>query len=639
MKEKRNIYLTNIPLKEAQETYFSRVDILNLNSETEVVPVRESLDKVSVSPIFARKSSPNYNAAAMDGVAVVAAETYGATEINPLRLKRNSGFEFINTGGHIKEPYDAVIMIEDIVEIDKDWIEIYESANLWQHIRPIGEDIVEGELIISANHQIRPVDIGALLAGQIKEVEVYKLPRVGIIPTGSEIIDVSEEMTAGKIIESNASMFAAMIKQYQAIPKRYPVVVDEYNLIKEQVLKAVEENQLVVVNAGSSAGSKDYTVDVLREIGEVVIHGVATKPGKPVILAIVKGKPVVGIPGYPVSAYFTFEFFVKPLVAKLNHRPLQQPTTLRAYLSRRVVSSLKYEEYIRIKLGLVNDKMIATPLERGAGVTMSLVRADGVLVIPQQSEGYEGGTEVEVQLLKSTNEIQNTIVSIGSHDLVMDLLSDQLHYNHNNIYLSSAHVGSLGGIMAMKKGECHIAPVHLLDTVSGNYNEAYVKRYLNDQQIALIKFVGRSQGLMLKGGNPKGIKGIKDLQRPEVTFVNRQRGAGTRVLLDYHLSKEEIESSQIQGYEREMTTHMAVAAAIAGGTADCGLGIYSAAKAMGLDFIPIAWEDYDLLVTQEALKDVKILSLLETLKNTEYIKKIEALGGYKTDRIGEIIIL
>lgn len=638
MKEKRNIYLTNIPLKEAQESYFSQI-YFSSQGKIEKISVADSLGRITVKPVFAHRSSPYYNAAAMDGIAVIAEKTHGATEINPLRLKRNEDFVYINTGGQLKDPFNGVIMIEDVVVIDENTVEIVEAAKNWQHVRPIGEDIVEGELIVAANHQIRPVDIGALLAGQIQELEVLPVPRVGIIPTGAELISVDEEIEKGKIIDSNSSMFSAMVQQYGGIPHPYPIVKDDYDKLKQAILEAVSENDLVIINAGSSAGSKDFTADVLREIGQVVIHGVATKPGKPVILSIVQGKPVVGIPGYPVSAYFTVEFFIKPLIALYYRRRVPEADRVEAVLSRRIVSSLKYEEYIRMKLGRVGEKLIATPLDRGAGVTMSLVRADGVLVVPQHMEGYEGGSHVDIQLLKPLKEIQQTIVSIGSHDMVMDLLSNQLQEAIGNLYLSSAHVGSLGGIMAMKKRECHLAPIHLMDTVTGEYNISYVKQYLKGQSMALIKFVGRSQGLMVPKGNPQRIKGIKDIASKKLQFVNRQRGAGTRILLDYHLDKHGISHDQIKGYEREMTTHMAVAAAVEGGTADCGLGILSAAQVLGLDFIPIGWEDYDLLIPQELLEDQKIQALLRVMQREEFKGRISSLGGYSTERIGEIIYI
>ncbi|MBU5675599.1 molybdopterin biosynthesis protein [Alkaliphilus sp. MSJ-5] len=638
-KKDRNIYLTNIPLEEAQKQYFSEINSLNSCINTEIIPVVESLNRVTTKPVFAKKSSPNYNAAAMDGIAVISNATFEATESNPVYLKLEENFIYINTGGYIRDPYNAVIMIEDVVEVDENTVEIRQPATPWQHVRPIGEDIVESELIISANHNIRSMDIGALLAGQIINLEVYKLPRVGIIPTGSEIVQVEEELSIGKIIDTNSSMFAAMVMEYNGIPKKYEVVPDEYDLIKSKIIEATNENDIVVINAGSSAGSKDYTVNVLREIGDVLIHGVATKPGKPAILAIVNGKPVIGIPGYPVSAYFVFEFFVKPLLFQYNRQMLDEHKKVNSILSRRIVSSLKHEEFIRLKLGVVNDKVIATPLDRGAGVTMSLVKADGILVVPQRVEGYEAGIEVEVQLLKSISEINNTIVSIGSHDLVMDILSNELHLNRSNVFLSSAHVGSLGGIMAMKKGECHISPIHLMDEETGDYNNSYIKKYLNSSDYAIIKFVKRSQGLMVKKGNPLNIQYVKDLTRSDIQFVNRQRGAGTRILLDYYLDKNEITASDIRGYDREFNTHMAVAAAVAGKSADCGMGVLSAAKAMGLDFIPIAWEDYDLCISKEMLEDKKITSLISVMKSEEFISKIAKLDGYSTDNIGDIVYI
>lgn len=638
-KETRNIYLTNIPLKEAQDRYLSYFDIEKNFGKIEKISVMRALDRITADGVFAAASSPSYNAAAMDGIAVIAEKTYGATESNPMRIKLEEDFFYINTGGCLREPYDAVIMIEDIVEIDENTVEIYNAAKPWQHVRPIGEDIVAGEMILSANHKIRPMDIGALLAGKIQEIEVYQQPKVGIIPTGSEIIEVTETLRNGKIIESNSQMFAGMIQHYNGIANRYPIVEDDYDLIKEAVYKGVKENDIVIINAGSSAGSKDYTVDVIREIGEVVIHGVATKPGKPVILAEVGGKPVIGIPGYPVSAYFVFEFFVKPLLFKYNRQLLAQGKKIKANLTRRIVSSLKNEEYIRLKLGRVGDKITATPLERGAGVTMSLVKADGILVVPQQSEGYEAGREIEVTLLKDEKEVENTLVSIGSHDIVMDLLGNQLHKETPDFFLSSAHVGSMGGIMAMKKGECHLAPIHLMDEDTGEYNISYIKRYIKNEEMALIKFVKRSQGLMIQEGNPKNIKGIEDLSREDIQFVNRQRGAGTRILLDYYLRTNNIQEFQVKGYDREMTTHMAVAASVSSGTADCGLGIYSAAKSMGLDFIPIAWEDYDLLIRKNDLDNAEIVKLIEVIKSIQFLNMIEELGGYDVKNTGEIVFL
>ncbi|ABR49307.1 molybdenum cofactor synthesis domain [Alkaliphilus metalliredigens QYMF] len=637
-KKERSLYLTSIPLEEVRGMYLKAIEEHGgIPEKKEEISVEESLNRITTDPIFAKKSSPNYNAAAMDGVAIICSRTYGVSEKEPIRLISPRDFIYINTGGVIQEPYDGVIMIEDIVEIDQNTIEIHEAAKPWQHIRPIGEDIIEGELIIPANHKIRPMDMGALMAGHMQVLSVYPKPSVGIIPTGSEIVSVNDELMVGKIIESNGTMFKAFVEEGHGVANLYGITPDDPDILKESIKKALKENDCVLINAGSSAGSKDYTVNVLREMGVVIAHGVAIKPGKPVILAIVDNKPVIGIPGYPVSAYFVFEFFVKPLLDVYHRQIPQQKSMTKAILSRRVVSSLKHEEFIRMKLGLVGQKMIATPLDRGAGATMSLVKADGILIVPQRREGYEAGSEVDIQLLKPIEEIKQTIVSIGSHDVVMDLLANQLHQTQPDLFLSSAHVGSLGGIMALKKKECHMAPIHLLDEQSGEYNEAYVKRYIGSHEMMIIKFVKRSQGLMVSKGNPKNINRIKDLVRKDIRFVNRQRGAGTRILLEYFLKEEEVDPEGIVGYDRELTTHMAVAMAVASGSADTGLGVYSAAKAMGLDFIPIAWEDYDLCLPAEMLGDQRIQSLIETIKKETFLAQVNALGGYDTSEIGNVV--
>ena len=262
-----------------------------------------------------------------------------------------------------------------------------------------------------------------------------------------------------------------------------------------------------------------------------------------------------------------------------------------AVSSRRVVSSLKNKEFVRVKLGKVGDKLIATPLTRGAGVVMSLVRADGILEIPQSSEGVDAGETVSVRLLKDPEEIENTIVCIGSHDPILDLLANEIHRKNPRLHLASAHVGSMGGITALLKGETHIAGVHLLDGDTGEYNISYIKKYLGSGRIALIKLVDRIQGFMVKKGNPKSIRDFSDLAREGIGFVNRQKGSGTRLLLDYKLKEKKIDPAAINGYDREEFTHMAVAAAVAFGYR-CGAGVYRRPGPSGLILYRCS-EEYD----------------------------------------------
>ena len=633
---KRNLYLKTIPVKEAQEQYMQALlDIVV--SKTEVIPAEDSLGRMTAKAVYARCCSPLFNAAAMDGIAVTAKQTQGASQENPLTLTKGVDFQIVDTGDPVRPPYDAVIMAEDLLEKDEEHVQILEAVSGWQHVRPIGEDIVAGEMLIPGGHKIRPIDIGVLISGGILKVEVVKKPKIGLIPTGTEIIEPDKEPKEGDIIESNSRMFAAMTVNDGGIPCRYSPVEYDYEKIKAAIKRALDENDIVVVNAGSSAGTEDYTVHILREIGEVLVHGVAIKPGKPVILSIVEGKPVIGLPGYPVSAYIDFENFVRPVMDLMSGERHLSGHTVKAVLSKRLVSSLKHQEYVRVKVGKVGDKLIASPLARGAGAAMSLVRADGFCIIGQNCEGVEAGEIVEVELYRSLDEIEHTVVSIGSHDLILDFLADLMPLSYTGSFLSSTHVGSMAGLMALKRGETHIAPTHLLDEETGIYNISYLKRLFPEQEMALIKGVKRIQGIIVQKGNPKGIQGIEDLRR--VTYVNRQRGAGTRVLLDYLLKTAGICPEEIDGYEKEAATHMAVAAMVKSGGADAGMGVYSAAHAMDLDFIPVGEEEYDFAIRKETLKLEEIRQFLHVLKSDEFRRKAKAAGGYDLTHTGEIVEL
>ena len=634
---KRNLYLHPIDLEEAQSIFLHQVKN-NYTRKTTLLPTTACLGCVTSRAVYAQLSSPMFHASAMDGIAVVAKETTGASEGSPKILHGN--YQQIDTGDPILPPYNAVIMAEDIISDIDGEITIISPAAPWQHIRPIGEDIVQGEMVLPSYHVIRPMDIGVLLAAGILEVEVFQAPTVGIIPTGTEMISLTDyylqaelgkQHDQGYIIESNAGMFAGLVTEAGGVAHCYPPTPDQYDTLKNIIQDACKHHDIILVNAGSSAGREDYTVSILRELGEVFVHGVAIKPGKPIILAMVGQTPVIGLPGYPVSAYIDFETFVKPILALYTGRQLNTIETVNARLSSRIVSSLKHQEYVRVQVGLVHDQYIATPLPRGAGAAMSLVRADGFCVIPKSYEGIEAGELTEIQLLKPLATIQNRIVSIGSHDLLMDLLGDQLKVKQYG--LTSMHVGSMGGILALKRGEAHIAPIHLLDERSGLYNVDYVRRYLKEP-MTLIRGVGRIQGLMVKKGNPKKIQSLTDLTH--VHYVNRQRGSGTRILLDVKLKELGIQPSDINGYDYEVTTHMAVAASVSEGNIDTGLGVYSAAKAFDLDFIEIGVELYDFVVPTKYLELDMIQVFIDVLKSHSFKHKLMNLGGYTTDQIGEL---
>lgn len=623
---KRNVYIDNIDVEVALKSFKQR---LRLEPKTETVSVSESVSRVTSNAVYAKKSSPHYNSAAMDGILVRSKDTEDASEKRPVFLQKDRDFLYVNTGNPISKGFDSVIMIEDVIEESEEKVKITKSSHPWEHIRNIGEDIVATEMILPSSHEIRPLDLGALLSGGIEKIEVYAKPVVSILPTGSEIVKSASTEKSGEITDSNSFVLEGLCKEYGADPKRLEPVKDDYELLKAKISTAVRESDILIINAGSSAGTKDYTKSIIEDLGEVVVHGIAVKPGKPTILGIIENKAVIGIPGYPVSSYIAFETFVKPLLLELSYKS-DKSIEVKATLSKRVHSSLKHQELIRMNLGVVNDKLIGTPISGGAGATMSLVRADGIGTVPRNVEGLEAGETIKVKLLKSYDEIENTLVSIGSHDLVLDIIRDMIN-------LSSAHVGSLGGIISLKKREAHIAPIHLLDEKSGEYNESYLKKYFPKEKMALIKGVKRVQGLIVPKGNPKNILSLNDLTK-DVVFINRQRGSGTRVLLDYYLTKENISFDDIKGYDLEYNTHMDIAQGVKSGNADVGLGIASAAHALGLDFIELADEDYDFALYESDLENCKVKRFIEVLQSDDFKDRVMAIPGYKVDDSGKVIV-
>jgi putative molybdopterin biosynthesis protein len=630
----QNVYLSNYVLEEALQIYLEKLE--PLNTETEIINTEDANGRVTVKAVFAYLSSPQYNSSAMDGIACKSERTFEASDRNHIILEEKTDYIVVDTGDPIPNQFDCVIMVEDLIKVDENHVKIIQSAAPWQNIRPLGEDIVENQLIVPSKHKIRPVDIGALIAGGANTIEVYKKPLVGIIPTGTEIVEPGTELKIGDIIDFNSRTFKALVSDWGGLPHRYAIVKDDYELIKQSVLKAVEENDVVLISAGSSAGREDYTASIIRELGEIIIHGVAIKPGKPVVMGIIKGKPIIGIPGFPVSAFFIMDEVVKPIIYGFQGLETEPKKMIAATLTKRCMSSLKYLEFVRVKLGYIGGKYVATPLLRGAGNTMSLVNADGVLEIDQSIEGIEAGTEVSIRLLTSEDKIKNTLLCIGSHDPIIDIAADIMHSRNKKYFLASSNVGSTGGLMALKTGETHMAPTHLLDMETGEYNVSYIKKYLPDKKIALVKCVNRIQGFMVEEGNPKNITKFEDLKRKDIKFVNRQRGSGTRLLLDYNLNNLNIDINNINGYYREEFTHLAVAAAVAAGDADVGLGVYSAAKMMGLSFIPVCNEEYDLAIPEEYLKLDIINQFIETIKSDEFKAKLDELGGYDYSDTGAI---
>lgn len=630
-------YLTNIKLEEALKTYLDSLKNSVIMPGVEEIPVKSAFGRVTSEAVFAIISSPHYNSCAMDGIAICAGSTFGATDTTPVALKEGEDFIRVDTGDPLPDRFDAVIMIEDVIETENGRIKILNSAVPWQHVRQIGEDICAGEMILTCKTSIEPAAIGAMLAGGVQKVKVIKKPVVGIIPTGDEIVPSTVIPKAGEIIESNSAIFSAMLEKWGALAKIYEIMPNKCDMIIKAIKNASEECDMVLLNAGSSAGREDFSARALREAGEVYVHGIAIKPGKPTILGLVGKCPVIGIPGYPVSGIIVMEKLVKHVLEFLTGIKCEEGRMTHAVLSKKLVSSLKYREFVRVKLGNVGGKLIATPLNRGAGVITSFVKADGLLDIPLDTEGYEAGAQVEVQLLKSIKEIENTLVVIGSHDPLIDIVSDIMRRVYPGKFISSAHVGSISGIMAVKRGEAHLAGIHLLDADTGEYNVSYIKKYFPNEKIVRISCVNRIQGLMVQPGNPAFIKDLGDLSSKGLKYVNRQKGSGTRILFDYLLGRNSISTGSIHGYEREEFTHMSVAALVASGSANAGMGIFAAAKAFGLDFIPMYEEQYEFIMPERFLNLESVGYFIKILSSDEFKNSLERLGGYKIENSGKCL--
>lgn len=628
-------YLTNVPLAQAKQDYLDLLIRNGFAPRTETIRVQDAFGRVTAGPVYAHISAPHYPASAMDGIALAARATFGAGETTPVTLQPDQ-FVVVDTGDPVPEACDAVVMVEDVIKNKDGSVRLYDAAAPWQHIRQIGEDICAGEMILPSHTVISPSAIGAMLAGGVMEVRVIRRPVVGIVPTGDEIIPPTADPEPGDIMEFNSSIFSAMLTQWGAEPRTFPIVPDDFQKIKSTVWEAAENCDMVLLNAGSSAGREDYSTRVIRELGGVLYHGIAMKPGKPAILGYQGSKPILGVPGYPVSGILVMEEFLKPLISFWNRTCDADPVYQEAVLARAVVSGLKYQEFIRVRMGKVGDRFMASPLSRGSGVVSSFMKADGILEIPQGVEGYEAGSLVQVRMLRPLAELDHTLVAIGSHDPLLDEVADMIHRSDGRLYMSSTHVGSMGGIMAVRRGETHIAGIHLLDEKDGSYNTAFIRRYFPKGGVRLVECVGRTQGLMLQKGNPKNIRGIEDLTMPGIRYVNRQKGSGTRILIDYLCKKQRVDTEAIYGYDREEFTHLSVAAQIAAGTGDAGMGIYSAAKLYGLDFLPICTEQYDLLISDAAWDTPMVRQLLTVLQSPEFRDKLESMGGYQLDRPGRV---
>jgi putative molybdopterin biosynthesis protein len=632
----RSVFLEDVPLEVARERFERALAAAGVrNDASETLPLDAALDRVTARAVFARLSSPHYHACAMDGIALAAARTEGARPTAPLELALEREAWIVDTGDPLPAGCDAVVMIEAVEQRGDGRVAIRAPVAPFEHVRPIGEDVVATEAVVAKRRRLAPADLAALAGAGIAQVAVVRRPRVAILTTGDELIDpATVRPRRGEIVDSNGVLLAACVRSYGGEPVTTARVPDDPQQLAGAVAQAIATCDVVVVNAGSSAGREDHTARTFASFGDVVVHGVAIRPGHPLVLGIAGRIPLLGIPGYPVSAAICSELFLRPLVERLGAREAEDERTLEVTLTRKLFSPLGEDEFVRVVAARVGERLVATPLRRGAGAITSLARANAIVMVPRTHEGVPAGARVTARALRPLRAIERTLLAVGSHDVAVDLLAGALA--DRDLDLVSANVGSIAGLVALRDGATHVAGTHAIDPADGSYNVAAVRRYGPRERVALVHFARREQGLMVARGNPLGLHGVADVAARGARFVNRQKDAGTRMLFDLLLARAGIAPAQIAGYDRLEFTHTAVAALVADGSADCGVGIRAAAAALDLDFVPLAREPYELALRAASLDEPRIAALVACVASAALRAEIDALPGYDATAAGSI---
>lgn len=587
---------------------------------TEKIPVPQSAGRVVARPVYAKYSVPEVNISAMDGIAVRSRDTIGACDQTPVTLDHTAR---VNTGNIVPPEFDAVIMIEDVWEAG-DKFQVRRAAIPWQHIRPAGEDIRENRLVLPAGHLIRPFDIGALATYGITTLEVREV-RVGIIPTGSELVPLGVRPGPGQVVESNTLMAQVFLDQMGAHCTRFPIVADDPDLISDALRSAVKENDLVIISAGSSAGTRDFTESVIRSIGNLIFHGVAVKPGKPVMLGEVEGIPVLGLPGYPMAAQTALREFAGPLLESWGFPPAPR-FPVRVKLAQPLVSDPGFDEFVPVFVSRIGSLLYGIPHRKGAGVQMATVKANGYTHIPAPVEGYEAGTGLEVLLTTDPGSIERTLILTGSLDPSLEELAHLVH--NEGLYIHASNPGNTGALLALRRNTCHAAPLSLPARSLLSTCQPLIK-HLPKEDIVFVHIATIEQGIASRDG-----LGLDDLTR--VRFINTQRDSPSRVVLDSLLVSEGIDPSKVNGYLQEVHGPPAVAAAIRNGFADAGMCTSSIARAGGLRFVPVAHEDYELAIRREMLEDSRIRTLIAHIQSSRYRTILEQTGGYDVSQTGTL---
>jgi len=630
-------FLEVVSHEEARARFEKHLDLMPLPAET--VALAEARMRVLAHDIVAAVDAPPFDRSNVDGFAVRAADTVGASDGNPKVLTLNTeviacGYSpaavvvpgtctAIATGGVIPRGADAVVMIEhtELVDSGPPAVELRRTAAPGQFVSYAGSDIARGETLLRRGTRIGAREIGMLAACGLDRIEVVRRPKVAVLSTGDELVEPGRPLKPAGVYDSNGAIIAAAVAEAGGEPFIFGAYPDDAAVLEKAVREALATNDMVVLSGGTSKGAGDLSHRVVSRLGKpgILVHGVALKPGKPLCLGVIGDKPIAVLPGFPTSAIFTFHAFVAPVIRARAGLPPEAAKTTSALVPIRVASELGRKEFLLVSLIEGEQATIAFPTGKGSGAVTSFSQADGFIEIDALASALDAGSDVQVTLIGSTADAPDLVI-MGSHDVALDVVVGALA--DRGFSARTLAVGSLGGVAAANRGECDIAPVHLIDPASGNYN-----KHLVGPGLILVPGWRRMQGILFRPGDPRfegrsaqeALKII--LADAAALMVNRNAGAGTRVLIDKLLG-----GARPPGYANQPKSHNAVAAAIAQNRADWGLAIEPVAKLYGLGFLPVSPEHYDFLVVESRRARPAVQAFLTILREETTRERIRALG-------------
>ncbi len=627
----------------------------------EEVDLINALGRVLATDIYSPIDHPPFDRSEVDGYAVNSLDVAGADDLHPVELRvkgKISAGEYpsqsigrgetieISTGAMIPRGTDSVVMVEYTKRMSNDRVIIYRSSYPGENIATTGSDVSMGDLVVLKGTLIDGNLIGFLAGLGINKIKVYKKPKIAVYSTGDEVILSGNPLEPGKVYDVNGYLITSKLRELGADAVFMGKLPDNYEEIRRKILEALDWADIVITSGGTSAGFGDLIYKVFDNLGEpgIIVHGLKVKPGKPTVVSVVGNKLLIGLPGFPLSCYMIFDQLVVPIVQKLIGIRKKRLHIVKAKLPYRIKKPLGKTWLLPVSIIKGEKGLVAYPVSLKSGSITPLIMSDGYLKLPETTDMVLEDTEWEVYLFKEVTDLPELVI-IGSNDVLLyELLRTTNIIERTRIIPT----GSTGGLIAIKRGETDIAPTHLLDEETLEYNIPFIKKHGLEDKAVLVRGYMRRIGLIIRKGNPKNIRSIEDFLREDVVIVNRTKGSGIRVYVDYMLKQIALKKNidfkelvrKINGYTYEVKTHTAVAAAVKHGRADVGIGAEVAAKMYDLDFIPLTWENYDFLIKKTSLNKESVQKFIHVLRNDKTILEelIKKLPGYKIpEDIGEII--